>query len=328
MRSLAVAFAISIFAALAGVDDASAAGQRSFVSGSGVDTGGCTLTAPCRSLGYAIGQTNAEGEVIVLDSAGYGPVTITKSVTIAAPPGVYAGISVSSGDGVTVNAGASASVVLRGLALNNQGGANGIVIQNTAATHVEACVVTGFVRGILYNVTANTRVIVAETVFRDNARGIDATGPATNGRLEVVRSRFHSNGGEALKLENVRRASVADSYFGSNFGGINIENTAAGTANTSLAIERTAFVDNSSGLFAHDLGANLAVVNVANSTIAGNSVGVQASGHGYIRISGTQINGNTVGIDAFGTGVIVTLGTNMLYGNTSNGTFTASLSPN
>jgi len=328
MRSLAVTFAISIFAGVAGVNDASAAGQRSFVSGSGVDTGACTLTAPCRSFGYAIGQTNAEGEVIVLDSAGYGPVTITKSVTIAAPPGVYAGISVSSGDGVTVNAGAAASVVLRGLALNNQGGANGIVIQNASATHVEACVVTGFVRGILYNVTANTRVIVAETVFRDNARGIDATGPATNGRLEVVRSRFHSNGGEALKLENVRRASVADSYFGSNNSGISIGNTGAGTANTSLAIERTVIVDNLHGLFALDSGTHHAVVNLVNSTIAGNNVGVQASGNGHIRISGTQITDNDFGIDTAGTGAIVTLGTNMLYGNGTNGTFTGSLSPN
>lgn len=328
MRSLAVAFAISIFAGLAGVDDVSAAGQRSFVSGSGADTGGCTLTAPCRSFGYAIGQTNAEGEVIVLDSAGYGPVTITKSVTIAAPPGVYAGISVFSGNGVTVNAGALASVVLRGLALNSQGGANGIVIQNTGATHVEACLVTGFVRGILYNVTAGSRVIVAETVFRDNARGIDATGPATNGRLEVVRSRFHGNSSAGLKLANVRRALVVDSYFGSNDNGINIENTAAGTANTNLAVERTAFLDNLHGLFAVDFGAHVAIVNLANSTIAGNNVGVQASGNGYIMIAGTQITGNDFGIDKAGTGLITTLGTNMLYSNTTNGTFTGSLSPN
>ena len=32
--------------------------------------------------------------MIVLDSAGYGPVTITQSVSITAPPGVFAGISV------------------------------------------------------------------------------------------------------------------------------------------------------------------------------------------------------------------------------------------
>jgi len=41
--------------------------------------------------------------VIVLDSAGYGVVTITQSVSIIASTEVYAGISVfSSDDGVTV----------------------------------------------------------------------------------------------------------------------------------------------------------------------------------------------------------------------------------
>ena len=36
-------------------------------------------------------------QVIVLDSAGYGPVTITQAVSIIAPAGVYAGVSVSRG---------------------------------------------------------------------------------------------------------------------------------------------------------------------------------------------------------------------------------------
>ena len=56
-----------------------------------------------------------------MDSAGYGAVTITQSVSIIAPAGIYAGISVFGGDGVTVNA-PGAIVVLRGLSINGQGG--------------------------------------------------------------------------------------------------------------------------------------------------------------------------------------------------------------
>ena len=43
--------------------------------------------------------------MIVLDSAGYGPVTTTKAVSLTAPPDVYAGISVFSGDDRKIDAG-------------------------------------------------------------------------------------------------------------------------------------------------------------------------------------------------------------------------------
>jgi len=65
--------------------------------------------ATCRGFARAITQTNAGGKVIVLDSARYGPVTITKSISLIAPAGIYAGITVFSGDGVTVNAPATPS---------------------------------------------------------------------------------------------------------------------------------------------------------------------------------------------------------------------------
>src|SRR4029450_4715446 len=68
--------------------------QRTFVRSDGVDTDPCTLQKPCRGFAAAILLTDPAGEVIVLDSAGYGAVTITKAVSIIAPTGVYAGISV------------------------------------------------------------------------------------------------------------------------------------------------------------------------------------------------------------------------------------------
>jgi hypothetical protein len=52
--------------------------------------------------------TGAGGEIIVLDSGGYGPVTINQSVAIRAPAGICAGISVfannlGTGNGVLVS---------------------------------------------------------------------------------------------------------------------------------------------------------------------------------------------------------------------------------
>ncbi len=54
-------------------------------------------------------------------------VAIGQSVSIVAPPGVYAGISVPSGAGVSVS-GSGLRVVLRGLTINGQGGSVGVSV--------------------------------------------------------------------------------------------------------------------------------------------------------------------------------------------------------
>src|SRR5258706_12561942 len=91
MRAFALLAGIRLFAAsLAGA----VSPQRSFVSVTGSDANaatGCTLGSPCRSFGAAIGAVAGNGEVIALDSGGYGRFDVTKSVTVSAPPGVYAG---------------------------------------------------------------------------------------------------------------------------------------------------------------------------------------------------------------------------------------------
>jgi len=88
-----------------------ATAQRTFVASSGSDANPCSRDLPYRSFAAAILQTNANGEVVAIDSAGYGPMTITQSVTIVAAPGVHAGISVFSGEGITVNVGSNDNVI-------------------------------------------------------------------------------------------------------------------------------------------------------------------------------------------------------------------------
>ena len=116
---------VAAVAVLVAANFAHAAAQRTFVASNGLPANtafNCSIAKPCRAFSEAIGVTNPGGEVIVLDSAGYGSVTITKSISLIAPSGIYAGISVFSGfDGVTVNA-PGAIVVLRGLSINGQGG--------------------------------------------------------------------------------------------------------------------------------------------------------------------------------------------------------------
>jgi hypothetical protein len=116
-------------AALLTAGHAQAQANRTFVSGHGADTNACSLSALCRSFAQALSQTNAGDEITVLDSAGYGAVNITKSVTITNPVGVEAGITAAVGTtAIQINAGTSIiDVTLRGLTLQGaSGSANGI----------------------------------------------------------------------------------------------------------------------------------------------------------------------------------------------------------
>src|SRR5690242_8003749 len=84
---------------------------RTFVSPAGNDADNCSLAAPCRTFAAAYTATNAGGEIAVLGTAGYGPLTINKAISIVNGGGFEAGIAVpSGGNGITVNAGANDDV--------------------------------------------------------------------------------------------------------------------------------------------------------------------------------------------------------------------------
>src|SRR6266568_6474658 len=91
---------------------------RTCVSANGNDANTCHCTQPCRSFQRAHDQTLADGEITVLDPAGYGPVTITKSISIVNDGGGEASIQVSGGGiGILVRAPAAAYVNLRGITI-------------------------------------------------------------------------------------------------------------------------------------------------------------------------------------------------------------------
>jgi hypothetical protein len=152
--------------------------QRSFVSRVGLDSNSCTFDAPRRSFATAFNHTNPNGEVVANDSAGYGVLTITQGVAIVAPLGVHAGISAFTGDGVTINAGATDVVVLRNLYINSQGGSNGITFNTGGFLHIEHCVVSGFTLNDINLVPTNTaKVAINDTIARQaGASGIYADG--------------------------------------------------------------------------------------------------------------------------------------------------------
>src|SRR5262249_29163390 len=76
---------VASFITVALASAACASAARTFVSGGGSDgnTGtNCPQGSPCRSFAAAYSVTSSGGEIIALDSAGYGEVTITGPVSI------------------------------------------------------------------------------------------------------------------------------------------------------------------------------------------------------------------------------------------------------
>lgn len=253
---------------------ATAAAQRTFVASTGADSNPCSINLPCRSFATAIAQTLAGGEVIVQDSAGYGTVTISKSVSILAPPGIYAGISVPAGqNGVTVN-GSSIVVVLRGLSINGIGGVNGIQFVQGARLRVQGCVVSNVAgSGILLQASGSETLLV-DTIVRDNAQTGVAVTTDASAVLESVK--VQHNGGDGLfvlAVASKATATIRDSVFSHNGQGGIAAVRGNSAASTEVMVETSSISNNGGdGLFIGGITDGYVHVSVSRSAIAHNGL--------------------------------------------------------
>lgn len=272
-RSLSLAAAAVAITVGFVASDALAAAQRTFVRSDGIDSNACSILQPCRSFGAALLKTSVGGEIIVLDSAGYGPVVINQSVSIVAPSGIYAGVSVSAGDGIAINGDAAAKVVLRGLTVNGLGGNEGIHLLQGARLHIEACEISNMTGNGISVESAGAEVFINDSIVRDNgASGIIVTAIAN-----VVIDRLHSernNNGIFAENGNV---TVRDSVVSRNtFYGIAIDTV--GSAST-LAVENSMIVGNfADGIRAISQAAGTLDVVVTRNVIVDNDWGVAVAG--------------------------------------------------
>jgi hypothetical protein len=217
-----------------------------------------------------MGQTNTGGEIVVLTSAGYGPFSISKPVSIIAAPGVYAGISVFSGDGIDVNAG-TGTVILRGLTVNNQGGfdgfTNGIKFTGSGILHVENCVVSGFNFGTALESTGGGALEVKDSIFRGNTNGIFVRGASATVTVDHVRLEENTQGLEADDGPNV---TVWDSLASGNETGFYAVSNAS--AVVQMTIESCLVCYNATGIAVYSGGTATPIVRVSNTTVTDNGV--------------------------------------------------------
>lgn len=86
--------------------------SRTYVSINGQGGNDCSRGAPCLSFAAAHDATLAGGEIICLDSASFGNLIITKSITIDCTA-TRAVIGLASSVGITVSAGPADKIILR-----------------------------------------------------------------------------------------------------------------------------------------------------------------------------------------------------------------------
>ena len=148
---------------------------RAWVSGRGTDAAGCGAPVnPCRSLQYAHDNIAPGGEIDILDPAGYGAITITKAISIVNDGVGTAGVqqATSGADAITIDAGPSDAVTLRGLNIDGLGVAkDGIGLTEAGKLTIVNCVVRHFTHDGLYLQQANGVLFltVFNTMAADNS---------------------------------------------------------------------------------------------------------------------------------------------------------------
>jgi hypothetical protein len=203
---------------------------RTFVSGHGSDSNACSVAAPCRTFQHAHDVVGAGGEVVALDAAGYGSITINKSATITAI-GIEASITSSNTNpnGIVINAGSTDVVAVRGLTiLSGTSTGDGIAVESAQTVTIQDCVIRGFpldgigvgpsgnadveLRGVAadnnaqngLNITpvgsGTVTVVATDSYFSGNTRGVLVSGQNSTGKIKVTLNITSSSNGNGISV--------------------------------------------------------------------------------------------------------------------------------
>ena len=270
---------------------------RVFVASYGNDSNPCTFGSPCKTFQQAITVVDAGGEVTAIDSAGFGPISITKAVTITSPDGVEAGIvPTAGGDAIDISAGSTDAVVLHGLTLNGSGvGSNGIVFKSGGGLTISNCAAHNFIydgshsntgNGILIQPTSGTvNFIVANTTVSDNGN---------------VGLYYLPTGGGATTHGVVDHVSATNNQFG-----IVLDDSGGGAA--VVTISNSIASNNLLNGIANGTASNPITVSIDNTSVSSNTAAGIAAGGALVKLflSRSVITGN--GNSVFNSGETATI---------------------
>jgi hypothetical protein len=291
-----------IFAAcglLAGVATAPAA-TETWVSANGSDVGTCPIRAPCRTFAYAHNQTTAQGAINVLSSGNFGPLFITKAISIVAA-GVEAVINTAHGGcscGIGINAPANAIISLRGVTIDMRGTSNsGISFSTGRALHVNDSVIRKSFNGFNFIPSATAELYVADSVIADSGSTGMLINPQGSAGAKVVIERVQVDKGVNQGIwfrgdvtTGAITGTVRDSVV-TAYGNLGILVSEAGGGTSRVMVDRSVLANNHAGLVVTGAGAT---ARIGDSTVSGSATaGLSATSGGVIDSYGTnQVNGN------------------------------------
>jgi len=180
---------LGIVATFALASAAQAGVARTWVGSAGNDSNtatNCARTAPCKTFAAAYSVTQAGGEIIALDSVGYGPLTVTTALRIIGLEGAL--VSVQTGTvGMTISAGASDVVLLRNIQFSGAAGSSNTKGIQLSSGHLvlQESSLRGLTTGLVVN---SSHAFVDHTDFVGNGTAILTTGTG------VDTSTFPQNG--------------------------------------------------------------------------------------------------------------------------------------
>lgn len=314
---------------------------RTWVSGSGTDSGACTRAAPCATFAFAFGVTSAGGEINVLDPGAFGSLTINKSISIYNDGAGEAGVLVSGVNAIVINAGASDVINLRGLTLNGQGGNLGVHILSAGRVSIQNCVIQQFGTGVNVATSTSIKVKIQDATVINNTNGVAIQPGGGTASVAIERSRADLNSGLGVKVSGAfggtSFVTVSDSSASLNnvgvsidaspgFGVVSLKNvTITGSSSDAVLLNNpasyatiTASVLSGNGGSAVKAAAAASEANIDHSTLANNGVALNAAANGaVIRAVSNSIFDNTVAFSIAGGGTIATDGANRTGGNVS-----------
>jgi len=266
---------------------------HTWVSATGNDANAGTPTSPYADFATAVANTAADGTVSVMGPGDYGPVTITQSITIDGTGGGSINFA-GDGEGIYIDSGANANIVLRNLSINGGGtGSDAIFIASSGTTNtinvvIDGCLIAGFVdigvglgsESPMYVTVRNTSIQGGELGVRTFQNG--TTGPVTsydhvtldhdtvegatvsgvfsrNGNVDILNSTISGNTGSlatGIEADTYATFNVQNSVISSNTEGVCMYvNSTAIISTNSAVVDNTTNIEACGGVVTGSAGA-------------------------------------------------------------------------
>ncbi|QGM96278.1 hypothetical protein [Methylocystis parvus] len=290
-----------LFVALLGASPASALVNRAFVSGAGSDSGSCgAVTSPCKTLQYVHDSIiNPGGEIVITSAGEYGPLTITKALTVVNDGSGVASVTqpAANANAIWINASTSDVVVLKGLELDGAWAAvTGVYMQSASSLQMIDCVIRRFKYNGVYATPPNWAKVLMSNVAVSDIGGNGVT--------------IMPAGGFAGSFQNLRFTNLLNGFE------ISGKNAVAGSPIYSVVTDSLATGTSNGFLSTSSAGAPAPMLNLSNVRAIGNGIGV-ISNRGNVRLSRTSVSGNGTGV-SISASVVYSDKTNSIVDNGSN----------